>query len=360
MDANLESSLRLSTALLCTLFFASAAHAEILIGIAGPLSGPNAAFGNELRVGATTAIAAINSTGGINGENLTLVEEDDNCDSKRAIDVAKIFVSKDVRLIIGHFCSSASLTAAPTYAKAGILMINPSATAPDLTSKNLWNVFRLTGRDDMQADIAAARMKASGEASEVVLLTDQQVETSPLAKRFLIAMPNAKTINVKAGSANLPDDAALLTASSAYLALQATDAGNIASDLKKLNPAITLYGPDLLQSDAYNSKAGDAANGTHISFLQDLTTIADPRRLASLPSSDGATLASYAAVEAFAAAAKARNVNDSRAMAAWLSSGSDIPTIIGTIHFNASGDLQLQPYIWLQWQGGALVSDKKP
>jgi ABC-type branched-subunit amino acid transport system substrate-binding protein len=203
-------------------------------------------------------------------------------------------------------------------------------------------------------------MKASGETSEVLLFTDQQAETSPLAKRFLTEMPNAKTINIKAGSAKLPNDAALLTATSAYLALQATDAGNVASDLKKLNPAIALYGPDLLQSDAYNTKAGNAADGTHISFLQDLTTIADPKRLATLPSADGATLASYAAVEAFAAAAKARNVNDSRAMAAWLSSGSDIPTIIGTIHFNASGDLQQKPYVWLQWQGGALVSDKKP
>lgn len=352
--------MRLSTALLSTLLLASAAHAEILIGIAGPLSGPNAAFGNELRIGATAAITAINTAGGINGESLTLVEGDDACDSKRAIDVAKTFVIRDVRLVVGHFCSSASLAAAPTYASAGILMITPSATVTDLTSKNLWNVFRLTGRDDRQADLAAARIKASGEASEVLLITDQLAETMPLAKRFLAAMPNTKTVNVKAGSAKLPDDAALLTASSAYLALQATDAGNIAADLKKLNPAITLYGPDLLQSDAYNSKAGDAANSTHISFLQDLTTIADPKRLASLLSSDGATLASYAAVEAFTAAAKARNVNDSRAMAAWLSSGSDIPTIIGTIHFNASGDLQQQPYVWLQWQGGALVPDVKP
>jgi len=352
--------LRLFTALLCTILSASPAHAEILIGIAGPLSGPNAAFGNELRIGATAAITALNTAGGINGEMLALVEGDDVCDSKRAIDVAKTFVSKDVRMVVGHFCSSASLAAAPSYANSGILMITPSATAPDLTSKNLWNVFRLTVRDDMQADLAAARIKSSGEASEVLLLTDQQAETSPFARRFLASMPNAKTINVKSGSAKLPDDAALLTASSAYLALQATDAGNIASDLKKLNPAIALYGPDLLQSESYGTRAGAAANGTHITFPQDLTTTADPKRMAALPSNAGSTLAAYAAVEAFAAAAKARSVNDSRAMATWLSGGNDVSTIIGNIRFNTTGDLQQQPYIWLQWQGGALVPDAKP
>ena len=352
--------MRLTTALLCTILFASSAHAEIMIGIASPLSGPNSAFGNELRVGATAAITAINAAGGINGETLTLVEGDDACDTKRAVETAKTFVGKDVRLVVGHFCSSATLAAAPTYANAGILMITPSATAPDVTSKNLWNVFRLTGRDDMQADLAAARIKSTGDASEVLLFTDQQADTAPLAKRLLAGLPNAKTINIKAGSAKLPDDAALLTASSAYLALQATDAGNIASDLKKLNPTISLYGPDLLQSEAYASKAGDAANATQISFLQDLATVADPKRLAALPSSEGATLAAYAAVETFAAAAKARNVNDSRAMAAWLSGGSEVSTIIGSIRFNAFGDLQKQPYIWLQWQGGALVPDAKP
>ena len=140
------------TALLFCACLAAPVHAEIFIGIAGPLSGQNAAYGNELRVGAAAAIAAVNASGGINGETLSLVEGDDGCDAKRAVEVAKSFVSKDVRLVVGHFCSSASLAAAPTYMSAGILMLNPSVTSPELTSKNLWNVFRVTGRDDAQAD----------------------------------------------------------------------------------------------------------------------------------------------------------------------------------------------------------------
>jgi branched-chain amino acid transport system substrate-binding protein len=351
--------LRIIITLICSILCVATARADILIGIAGPLSGANAVFGNELRVGATAAVTAINSAGGINGENLALIEGDDACDPKRAIDVAKTFVGKDVRLVVGHFCSAASLAAAPTYATAGILMVTPSASAPDLTSKNLWNVFRLTAREDMQAELAAARIKTSGEGAEVLLVTDQQAETAALAKRFLTSLPNAKTVTVKSGAAKLPSDAALLTATAAYLNLQASDAANVASDLKKLNPAIALYGPDFLQSESYGTKAGDAANGTHVTFLQDLATIADPKRLAALPSNEGATLAAYAAVETFAAAAKARNINDSRAMANWLSGGSDVSTIIGTIRFNASGDLQQQPFTLLQWQGGALVQELK-
>ena len=94
------------------------AQADIAIGIAGPLSGPNAVFGAELRNGVSGAIAAVNAAGGVNGEQLALVEGDDACDTRRAGEVAKDFIAKDVRLVVGHFCSSASLAAAPAYAQA--------------------------------------------------------------------------------------------------------------------------------------------------------------------------------------------------------------------------------------------------
>jgi branched-chain amino acid transport system substrate-binding protein len=334
------------------------AHAEILIGVAGPLTGPNAAVGNELKAGTAAAIAAINAEGGINSEPLKLIEGDDGCDAKRALDVAKSFASQDVRLVVGHFCTYASLAAAPTYAGVGILMISPASTAPALTSSKLWNVFRLTGREDLQADVAAARIKADGDAPEVVVVSDQSADLAPLVKRFLSAMPNAKLFTVKTGSARLPEDPAFLTATAAYLALQASDGGAIAADLRKLNPSITLYGPDSLQSETFATKAGDAANGTRVSFLDDLQSRADPKRQVSLIISEGSTLSAYAAVESFAAAAKARGVNNSRAMANWLTGGNEINTIIGPIAFTATGDLKKQPYMWLQWQDGEMKLDK--
>jgi hypothetical protein len=60
--------------------------------------------------------------------------------------------------------------------------------------------------------------------------------------------------------------------------------------------------------------------------------------------SDGATLASFAAVEVFAAAAKAAGVNNGRAMADWLKGGAKIPTLIGDVQFDARGDLVTQRF----------------
>jgi branched-chain amino acid transport system substrate-binding protein len=343
--------------LLFSIFYALPAQAEIAIGIAGPLSGQYAAFGNELRIGVKAAVAAINAANGINGEALAVVEGDDACDAKRAIEVAKTFASQDVRLVVGHFCTSASLAAAPTYTAANILMFNPAVTSADLTSKNLWNVFRLTGRDDAQGEIAANRIKTEGQGSDVVLLTDGQAETSALVKTFQAELPNTKVLTVKAGSINLPDDPSLIIASAFYLALQPVDAAEAVKALRQLNPSASFYGPDLLQSESFSTRSEAAGTGTKISFLRDNITLANPQKLTGLTSTEGATLGAYAAVEVFAAAAKARSVNDSRAMANWLKAGNEVPTIIGPLRFNSAGDLQAQPYVWYQWSGGSLIPE---
>jgi branched-chain amino acid transport system substrate-binding protein len=350
-------TLRLVTLFASALLFCGPAAADILVGIAGPLSGPNAAFGNELRVGATAAITAVNASGGINGENLSLVEGDDGCDVRRAGDVAKDFINKDVRLVVGHFCSAASMAAATEYLAKGVLMITPSATHPELTSKGLWNVFRLTAREDMQADVAAQRIKSRGEGGEAILLTDGLPETAALVKRFKAALPNAKSITVKSGDPRLPQDTSLLTATAAYLALQFADAAAVTRALRDINLGLPIYGPDYLQSEAFGTRASAAANGTHVSFLQELSSIADPRRTATMLNAEGSTLAAYAAVEVFVAAAKSKTVNDTRGMANWLSGGNQVNTIIGNIRFMPTGDLQQQPYVWYQWKDGNLVPE---
>jgi ABC-type branched-subunit amino acid transport system substrate-binding protein len=155
----------------------------------------------------------------------------------------------------------------------------------------------------------------------------------------------------------MPDDATISAATAAYVPLQSSDAAAAARGLRKVKPTLPLYGPDFLQSENYVTRAPEAAENTYATFLRDWAVVADPRRSAALPSNEGATLAAYAAVEVFVAAAKLRSVNDTRAMASWLTSGNEVDTIVGKIKFTASGDLAKQPYVWYQWRGGLFVPD---
>jgi branched-chain amino acid transport system substrate-binding protein len=106
--------------LLPLLLSASPALADILIGAAAPLSGPNAALGEQLRRGVERAVEEINATGGIRGEKLTVQFADDGCDPRKAVDVATGFVSAGVKAVVGHYCSGASIPASKVYQKAGI------------------------------------------------------------------------------------------------------------------------------------------------------------------------------------------------------------------------------------------------
>jgi branched-chain amino acid transport system substrate-binding protein len=63
--------------LAATLAFAPLAHAEIVIGLIAPLTGPVAAYGDQVKNGAEVAVAQINKNGGILGEQVVLKLADD-------------------------------------------------------------------------------------------------------------------------------------------------------------------------------------------------------------------------------------------------------------------------------------------
>ena len=84
------------------LAFSSAASAQIKIGVAGPITGPNAAFGAQLKNGVEQAVEDINAAGGINGQKLQVVVGDDVSDPKQGVSVANNTISIDLVAAGGH------------------------------------------------------------------------------------------------------------------------------------------------------------------------------------------------------------------------------------------------------------------
>jgi len=64
-ELHMKKLLLTSIALGSVLAFAGVAQADIKVGVAGPLTGPNAAFGAQLQKGAEQAAEDINAAGGI-------------------------------------------------------------------------------------------------------------------------------------------------------------------------------------------------------------------------------------------------------------------------------------------------------
>ncbi|MCB1778403.1 MAG: ABC transporter substrate-binding protein, partial [Candidatus Competibacteraceae bacterium] len=146
----------------------------IKIGVAGPMTGGNAAFGEQFWNGATQAAEAINAAGGINGKQIELVKGDDACEPKQAVAVANRLLDQDkATAVIGHFCSSSTIPASEVYADASVLVITPGSTNPKVTERGLPTVFRMCGRDDQQGPMAADFIVNKLKAKKIAVVHDK-------------------------------------------------------------------------------------------------------------------------------------------------------------------------------------------
>jgi branched-chain amino acid transport system substrate-binding protein len=150
------------------LAFSGAANAQIKLGVAGPITGPNAAFGAQLKNGVEQAVEDINAAGGILGQKVQVVVGDDVSDPKQGVSVANKFAAEGVKMVVGHFNSGVSIPASEVYQEAGIVQITPASTNPRFTERDMWNTFRTCGRDDQQGGVAG---KASTPARRTTRLS---------------------------------------------------------------------------------------------------------------------------------------------------------------------------------------------
>ncbi|WP_306671514.1 branched-chain amino acid ABC transporter substrate-binding protein [Endozoicomonas sp. ONNA2] len=152
----------------------AAAEDTIKIALAGPVTGPVAQFGDMQFIGAKMAIEQINQAGGVNGKALEGVVYDDACDSGHAVAVANRIVNDDIRFVVGHLCSSATLPASDIYEDKGVLMITAASTSPDITARGYELIFRTIGLDSMQGPTAARYIINSVKPQRMAVIHDQQ------------------------------------------------------------------------------------------------------------------------------------------------------------------------------------------
>src|SRR5713101_6506097 len=142
--------------LVIAVFLTSPAGAQpadaIKIGVIQPLSGPVAASGNYVRMGAEIARDWINSRGGVLGRQVQLLIEDNKSDPKEAATAAeKLIVRDKVPVIMGAWGSSMTLAAMPKLEEYGVPMVVETSSAASITKRgNPW-VFRISPPSEMEA-----------------------------------------------------------------------------------------------------------------------------------------------------------------------------------------------------------------
>lgn len=92
-------------AALCASVFSLPAIAQVKVGVINSLSGNFAAFGERYNTGMQVALEEINANGGINGQKLELITQDDRSDAQSALAAVESLNKQQVPLIIGSYAS---------------------------------------------------------------------------------------------------------------------------------------------------------------------------------------------------------------------------------------------------------------
>lgn len=357
-------SLSLVTAAAVAGLSISAAKADLLIAVVGPITGQYASFGEQMKRGAEQAVKDINAKGGVMGQKLRLVVGDDACDPKQAVAVAKKLVSQKVVFVAGHFCSGSSIPASKVYTSGRILQISPASTNPKLTDEGGPNVFRVCGRDDQQGVVAGELLATKFKGKKIAFLHDKTAYGKGLMEETLAnyKKKGGKPAMLEAYTAGEKDYTALVSKMKAagvdvfYLGGYHTEGALMIRQAHEMNYKPQLVSGDALVTDEFWKIAGSAGEGTLMTFSPDprknaaaAPVVAEFKKQNYEP--EGYTLYTYGAVQAWAQAVnQAKSTDLAKVVGALRSKQFD--TVLGKIGFDKKGDVTAPGYVWYVWNNG--------
>ncbi len=346
---------------------------DITIAVAGPMTGDLAAFGEQLRRGSAMAVKDINAKGGVLGKQIKLEIGDDQCDPKQAVQVANDLVKKGVVFVAGHFCSGSSIPASDVYAEEGIVQMTPASTNPAFTegpaAKGIKTIFRTCGRDDAQGKFAGPWLAKTYAGKNVAILDDRSAYGQGLANE---TDKNMEAAGLKPAlrdtyTAKDKDFSALISKMKeakidvVYIGGYHNDAGLMMRQAREQGFKADFVSGDALNTAEFWSISGPAGEGMRFSDAASAINLDSAKDAvaefrAEKYEPEGYTLSSYAAVQAWAAAATKAGSTDGAKVAAVLHSET-IPTVIGNLSWDAKGDLTKVNYAWFIWHDGKYAQE---
>jgi branched-chain amino acid transport system substrate-binding protein len=338
---------------------------DITIAVAGPITGPVASIGDQMKRGAEAAAAAINDAGGVNGKKIKIVVQDDSCDPKQAVAVANLIVGQQIKFVDGHACSGSSIPAADIYAENSVLMMSPASSNPVLTEKGHPTIMRLYPRDDAQGAFIAPWIAETFKGKKIAILHDKSAYGKGLASVVKDKLNAGGVTEVLFEGINPgeKDYSAVITKLKGagveflYFGGYHTEAGLMLRQAADQGYKLNLMTGDSIATSEFWQISGPAGEGTLFTFPT------DPRRSPNAAHAleqfktqgfnpEGFTLFSYGVVQAIAEGIKKAGSEDPKAVAKALQSGDAVQTVMGPVRFDSKGDIKDPTYDINVWKEG--------
>lgn len=339
---------------LCVSLSASAMAGDtIKFGIIGAHSGNLASYGLPSINAAKLVIDKANAAGGINGKQIELLIEDDECAPEKAPIAASKLVSDGVEVVLGGICSGATLAAMPIFNDAGVLTISPSATNDKLTVTGDYpNFFRTIAPNFAQAPkMADFAMDVLG-AKKIAVIHDKGDYGMPLAegaKARIEETGKAEVVLFEGVTPEAVDYSAIVQkikrsgADAVIFGGYHPEASKIVSGMRKKRLKTAFISDDGVKDDTFIKVAGKDAEGVYAAGPQDnsdkpLAADAKAAHIKAFGSDPGAFFdAAYSATQVVLNAIDKADSTEIEALKKVMQTDK-VDTPVGTISFDERGD----------------------
>ena len=352
------------------------AAAPFKIGVAGPMTGQYATYGASHKAGAEIAVAELNADGGVNGADASFKLGDDLGDPKEAVLIAQQFIDDaEIVVVDGHQFSGATLAAGAKYETAGLPMISPSATNPDISNLGSF-IWRICMTDAVQGEGLAKYSVTTLGKTKIAIMYDNSDYGRGLADAYEAGVKAAggEVVGKQQYATGDTDFRAQLTKLKnagpdlLFLSGYYPEGSKIAAQAKELGMTMLMLGSDGYASDELPKLGGKAVEGMLVSTFFDYSKD-DPAVQAFVKAYqekyDGANpdwfaANSYDVIMLAAAAAKKAGTNDRAAINEALGTLGEYVGISGTITFDENGDVIKPLSIVVVKDGGLVTAPQQP
>jgi branched-chain amino acid transport system substrate-binding protein len=343
---------------------------EVIVYVAAPLSGFQANAGQTVLGGARLAAEQINRAGGLLGYKVTVISMDDESDSEVAVGIAQqiqadLNEGRNVLGVIGHLNSGQTLAAMEIYKDLSLVVITPTASEVSLTQKGYRNFFRVNANDATQAQVDAEFLVNTLGARRVAVVYNDDpygqglgqliaMELQSLGAEVVVSLQVA--VEQSTFVAEIPQIAAAQPDAIFYGGYE-VEAPYLRLELVEAGLGIPFLASDGAFLAATIDEAGSAADGIYVSAFGpspkaavDQTWIKEYQAV-EYRNPDTYSVNGYSALKVLAEGVKDAGALDVVQVAGAIRSRAGIETPMGSLSYNAEGDLKDQKIYIFQVQG---------
>jgi ABC-type branched-subunit amino acid transport system substrate-binding protein len=248
-----------------------AALGTVKIASQSPLSGPQSVLGTSIQNAVELTVEQLNEELSSTGLTMETAPFDDQARPEVGSANAKNIVSDpDILCVVGHLNSGVALASLPDYQSAGLPMVSPANTNPNITEGGYGVAFRVVGRDDVQGAVGEQFARETLGVGSVYIIHDTTAYGQGVAEFF---RQNAEANGIEVlgfeGTEERSDFSAILTPIQAanpdliYFGGIYDQGGPLFQQARDRGITAEFLGPDGLDSSELANLAGDAIEGMH-------------------------------------------------------------------------------------------------